>query len=98
VGICDDFTDPARATGVLTEAGYRTGPHPDDEELLAVWPPAGQTPAAPARGERGRRCVECAEVLTSVESAASRVHRWQGRCAVCQAEHLAQAADAADQD
>lgn len=78
---------------MLAEAGYRTGLHLYDKELLAVWPPAGQTPVAPARGERGRRCVECVETLTSVESAASQAHRWHGRCAGCQAEHLAQAAD-----
>ncbi|WP_433232528.1 hypothetical protein [Actinomadura formosensis] len=62
VGICDDFTRPARPPGRTQpgrpDAGYRTGPHPDDEELLAVWAPAAQTPVAPVRGERGRRCVE----------------------------------------
>ncbi|GAA4053745.1 hypothetical protein [Actinomadura miaoliensis] len=105
VGICDDFTDPARpvaararAAQVLTEAGYRIEPHPYDEELPAVRPPAGQTPAPPARGERGRHCVECGQPLTPVEAAASRAHRWHGRCADCRAEQLARSAEAADQD
>ena len=107
VGICDDSTDPAgppaaraRAAQVLTEAGYRIEQHPydEDEELLAVRPPAGQTPVVPARGERGQHCLECGEPMTAVETAASQAHDWHGRCADCQAEHLAQAADAANQD
>ncbi|MCO5972335.1 hypothetical protein [Actinoallomurus soli] len=74
VGVCDDFTDPARqpaartrAAQVLPEAGYRVEPHPYDEELLAVRPPAGRTPAAPARGERGQHCLERGEPPTTPE-------------------------------
>ncbi len=33
----------------------------------------------------------------AVEAAVSQAHDWHGRCADWQAEHLAQAADAADQ-
>jgi hypothetical protein len=36
--------------------------------------------------------------MTAVEAGASQAHNWHGRCADCQAEHLAQAADAAEQD
>jgi hypothetical protein len=52
----------------------------------------------PAREERGQHCLECEEPMTAVEAAASRTHNWHGRCADCQAEHLAQATDTTDQD
>ncbi|GAA2627423.1 hypothetical protein GCM10010411_75680 [Actinomadura fulvescens] len=88
-----DTTATARYTAVLTSAGYRVEPFPDDEVMVQAWPPAGQRPIPPPRSLWRRACGECGEQMTRVESAASRTHGWAGRCADCQDEHLAAAAD-----
>ncbi|TDC98019.1 hypothetical protein E1292_36035 [Nonomuraea deserti] len=65
LAVTDDFTDPAhqpaalaRATRALAEAGYRTAPHPWDNELVAVWP-------RPIRSRVTRRAVRGDDAASS---------------------------------
>ncbi|MDL4813208.1 hypothetical protein QP089_02930 [Actinomadura sp. OS1-43] len=80
----------ADAAAALIGAGYLVEHVGYHDRTLRVWPPVDQIPVvAVARGML-RHCRWCGEAMTAVEAAASVAYGWSGRCADCQAEHLAQ--------
>ncbi|MER6817202.1 hypothetical protein ABT299_48790 [Spirillospora sp. NPDC000708] len=80
----------ADAAAALISAGYLVELIGYHDETLRVWPPADQIPVVAVARGMARHCRWCGEAMMAVEAAASVAHDWSGRCANCQAEHLAQ--------
>ncbi|MDL4813155.1 hypothetical protein [Actinomadura opuntiae] len=100
VSVCGDADDRSRppqvlahVAAVLASAGYRTERRPRGTMGgLRIWPPAHLLPVVAVARSASRHCRQCAEMMTAVEYAACAGYGWSGRCAACQAEHLARAA------